>query len=168
MKRPTQITSKKANRLFLLCVTLASILITAIAAAQDRYSINITTDNMMFRSHLFYGGVEFDAEFSNNIYVRPQIHYADLKDGYLETSAGIGYRLPLERLSLKSGVKLGFIKRASSYPLLGIEGAIEYLITDKISLGLRGSYDKRGDADFYEGKDMVWNSQGYIKFGLNF
>jgi hypothetical protein len=86
----------------------------------------------------------------------------------LETSAGIGYRLPLERLSLKSGVKLGFIKRASSYPLLGIEGAIEYLITDKISLGLRGSYDMRGDYAFYDGQDMVWNSQGYIKFGLNF
>jgi len=148
MKRHTPTTSKRANRIFLLCVTIAAILVTAISLAQDRYSINITTDNVIFQKHIFYGGVEFDAEFSNNIYVRPSLHYADLKDGYLETSCGIGYRLPLERLSLKSGVKIGLIHRASTYPILGIEGAIEYLISEKFAIGLRGSFDKRGDADF--------------------
>jgi hypothetical protein len=64
---------------------------------QDRYSIQLTTDNMIFQKQLFYGGVEFNAEFSNGIYVRPQIHYAALKDGYLETSAGIGINLTYEK-----------------------------------------------------------------------
>jgi hypothetical protein len=166
MKRYTPTTQKTANRIFLICVTIAAVLVTAIATAQDRYSINITTDNMIFQKHLFYGGIEFDAEFSNNIYIKPQIHYADLRDGYLETSCGIGYRLPLERLSFKSGVKIGLIHRAATYPILAIEGAVEYLITEKLAIGLRGSFDKRGDADFYEGKDVVYNSQVYIKFVL--
>jgi hypothetical protein len=166
MIRRKPITPKRANRIFLICLTLAAILVAAIAYAQDRYSINVTTDNMIFQRHLFYGGIEFDAEFANNIYVRTQIHYADLPDGYLETSAGIGYRLPLERLSLKSGVKIGLIHRAATYPILGIEGAIEYLITDKLGIGLRGSYDKRGDADFYDGQNMVWNTQCYLKFKI--
>jgi len=142
------------------------LLFTAISSAQDRYSINITTDNVIFQKGIFYGGIEFDAEFNNGIYVRPQIHIADLKDGYLETSAVIGYRIPLERMSLKSGVKLGLIHRAATYPILGIEGAIEYKITEKFGIGLRGSYDMRGDANFYDGQDMVWNSQGYLKFKL--
>ncbi len=142
------------------------LLLTTLSYAQDQHSINITTDNMVFQKHLFYGGVEFDAEFANNIYVRPQIHYADLKDGYLETSCGVGYRLPLERLSLKGGAKIGLIHRAATYPLLAVEGAVEYLITEKIGIGLRGSYDKRGDANFYDGKGEVWNTQGYLKFKL--
>jgi len=166
MNRQTPTTPKKANRIFLVCLTLAIILITVIANAQDRYSINITTDNVIFQKGIFYGGIEFDAEFSNNIYVRPQVHYADLKDGYLETSCGIGYRIPLERISLKSGIKLGVINRADTYPIFGFEGAFEYLITEKFSIGLRGSYDARGDADFYDGQSWVFNSQGYLKFVL--
>ena len=142
------------------------LLFTAIATAQDRYSINVTTDNVIFQKGIFYGGIEFDAEFNNGIYVRPQMHYAALKDGYLETSAGIGYRLPLERLSFKSGVKIGLIHRAATYPILGIEGAVEYKITENFGIGLRSSWDMRGDANFYDGQDMVWNTQGYLKFKL--
>jgi hypothetical protein len=143
------------------------LLLTTLSYAQDRYSLNITTDNVIFQKHIFYGGVEFDAEFSNNIYVRPQIHYAALKDGYLETSCGVGYRLPLERLYLKGGAKIGLIHRAATYPLLAVEGAVEYILTEKFGIGMRGSYDKRGDADFYDGQDMVWNTQVYLKFILN-
>lgn len=166
MKRHSPITPRKANRIFLLCLTLAMILITAISLAQDKYSINATTDNVIFQKHIFYGGIEFDAEFANNIYVRPQIHYADLKDGYLETSAGIGYHIPYNRWNYLAGVKIGLIHRAAIYPILGLEGAIEYLITDKFGIGLRGSWDKRGDANFYDGQDMVWNTQCYLKFKL--
>lgn len=56
---------------------------------EDRYSIDITTDNVIFQNGTAYVGLEFLAEFSNGIYIRPQIHFADLEDGYLETSVRI-------------------------------------------------------------------------------
>lgn len=151
---------------------LILLLLTISATAQihrqdeDRYSIQITTDNVIFQKGIFYGGVEFQAEFSNGIYIRPQIHYAALKDGYFETSAAIGYNLAYNRWNYKAGVKVGLINRAATYPLLGIEANLEYQITDKIGIGLRASYDKRGDADFYDGQQYVYNSQGFIKFIL--
>jgi hypothetical protein len=133
---------------------------------EDRFSIQLTTDNVVFQKGIFYGGVEFQAEFSNGIYIRPQIHYCALKDGYLETSAGIGYNLAYNRWNYKSGIKLGVINRAATYPIFGFEGGIEYHITDKIGIGLRGSYDARGDSKFYGGDSWVYNSQGYVKFVL--
>ena len=89
-----------------------------------------------------------------------------MKDGYLETSASIGYNLSYNRWNYKSGIKLGVINRATTYPIFGVEAVIEYHITDKIGIGLRGSYDARGDSSFYNGKQWVYNSQGYIKFIL--
>ena len=166
---------KKANTPLIVSDILAVILLfllTISATAQihhqdeDRFSIQLMTDNVIFQKGIFYGGVEFQAEFSNGIYIRPQIHYADLTDGYLETSAGIGYNLAYNRWNYKGGIKLGLINRASTYPLFGVEAVIEYHISDKIGIGLRGSYDRRSDADFYDGQDYVYNSQGYIKFIL--
>jgi len=133
---------------------------------EDRFSIQLMTDNVIFQKEIFYGGVEFQAEFSNGIYIRPQIHYAALKDGYLETSSGIGYNLAYNKWNYKSGIKLGVINRAATYPLFAIEAGIEYHISDKIGVGLRGSYDKKGDADFYDGEQWVYNSQVYLKFKL--
>jgi len=145
---------------------LLLLLFTAISSAQDRYSIQLVTDNVIFQRHIFYGGVEFQAEFANHIYIRPQIHFADLKDGYLETSAGIGYNTSYNRWNYKGGIKLGFINRAATYPIFGYEGAIEYHFTEKFGIGLRGSYDARGDSDFYDGKPWCYNSQFYLKFIL--
>ncbi len=133
---------------------------------EDRFSIQLTTDNVIFQKGIFYVGIEFQAEFSNGIYIRPQIHYAVLKDGYLETSAGIGYNLAYNRWNYKSGIKLGIVNRAATYPIFGFEAGIEYHITEKIGIGLRGSYDARGDADFYDGDKWRYNSQGYVKFIL--
>jgi hypothetical protein len=152
--------------------TLLLLLLTITATAQihnqdeDRFSIQITTDNCIFTDNIFYGGIEFSAEFSNGIYIRPQIHYATLKDGYLETSSGIGYNLAFNRWNYKAGVKLGVINRASVYPIFGVEAGVEYHITDKIGIGLRGSYDARGDSSFYDGEKWVYSSQGFIKFTL--
>jgi len=172
MNRPDPINPKKANQTFLLIVIIAFALIFGIANAQihhqdeDRFSIQITTDNVIFQRGIFYGGIEFQAEFSNGIYIRPQIHYAALKDGYLETSAGIGYNLAYNRWNYKAGIKLGVINRAATYPILAVEAGVEYHITDKIGIGLRGSFDARGDADFYDGQKCVYNSQMYLKFVL--
>jgi hypothetical protein len=169
---------------------LAAVLVTTIATSQihrqdeDRFSIQISTDNVIFQKSIFYVGIEFQAEFSNGIYVRPQIHYADLKDGYLETSAGIGINFTYEKTTeydckiiqyflthlngtnFYSGIKLGVINRSATNGIFGYEAGFSFYITDKISLGLRGSYDLRGDSDFYDGEKWVYNSQGYIKFIL--
>ena len=133
---------------------------------QDRFSIQLATDNVLLNSGTFYAGIEFSAEFSNGIYIRPQIHYAALTDGYLETAAAIGLNFNYNRWNYKSGIKLGVINRAATYPLFAVEAGIEYHITEKIAIGLRASYDRRGDADFYDGNDWVYNSQGFIKFVL--
>ena len=172
MNRPDPINPKKANQTFLLILLLAFALICGIANAQihrqneDRFSIQLTTDNVVFQKGIFYGGVEFQAEFSNGIYIRPQIHYAALKDDYLEIASGIGYNLAYNRWNYKGGIKLGVVNRAATYPLFAFEGGIEFHITDKIGIGLRASYDARGDADFYDGDKWRYNSQGYIKFVL--
>jgi hypothetical protein len=33
--------------------------------SEDRFSVHVLTDNMVFQKGLFYGGIEFQAEFSN-------------------------------------------------------------------------------------------------------
>jgi hypothetical protein len=138
---------------------------------KDRFSIQITTDNVVFQKGIFYGGVEFQAEFSNGIYIRPQIHYADLKDGYLEIASGIGLNFASSvydvRTNVFTGIKLGVINRSATNAIFGFESGVEVKVLPKVSLGIRGSYDFRGDAKFYEGKDWVYNSQGYIKFIIN-
>ena len=136
---------------------------------EDRYSIHILTDYAIFSDGIFYGGVEFQAEFSNGVYIRPQIHYASLKDGYLETSSGIGFNFSKNKwnnVNAYTGIKLGVISRASIYPIFGFEGGVEVNVFKNLALGLRCSYDKRGDSDFYEGKQWQYNSQGYIKLIL--
>jgi hypothetical protein len=151
---------------------------------EDRFSIQITTDNVIFQKGIFYGGIEFQAEFSNGIYIRPQIHYADLPDGYLEISAGIGLNLTYEKTTeydwkmiqymlnhlngtnLNLGVKLGNITRDGTNGIFGFEAGLDFPLTEKIRFGFRGSYDARGDADFYDGEKWVYNSQAFIKFIL--
>ena len=162
----------KKSILFSVIIIITSILVTIKTNAQihhqdiDRFSIQLTTDNVIFQKGIFYGGAEFQAEFSNGIYIRPQIHYAALKDGYLEISSGIGYNLAYNSWNYKGGIKLGFINRAATYPLFAFEAGVEYHITDKIGIGLRASYDARGDVDFYDGNKWRYNSQGYLKFIL--
>jgi hypothetical protein len=151
---------------------------------EDKYSIQLTTDNVIFQKDIFYAGIEFNAEFSNGLYVRPQIHYAALKDGYLEISAGLGINFTYEKTTeynwkvtqyilnhlngtnFYSGIKLGVINRSATNGIFGYEAGVAFYITEKISLGLRGSYDFRGDAKFYDGEEWVYNSQGYIKLIL--
>lgn len=172
MNRLNPINPKKSNQLLFLMILIAFAIACGVANAQvhrqneDRFSIQLTTDNVIFQKGIFYGGVEFQAEFSNGIYIRPQIHYAALKDGYLETSAGIGLNFAHNRWNYKAGIKLGVINRTATYPIFAFEAGIEYHITDKIGIGLRNSYDARGDGKFYDGKSWVDNSQGFIKFIL--
>ena len=164
---------KNPNTPLIISATIALMLMSVIRCTaqihhqdEDRFSIQLTTDNCIFTDNIFYAGVELQAEFSNGIYVRPQIHFADLEDGYLETSAGIGYNLAYNRWNYKAGVKLGLINRDATYPIIGVEANLEYHITDTIGIGLRASYDKRGDADFYDGNSWQYNSQCYLKFIL--
>lgn len=170
--------------------TILLLLLTITVTAQiklnyeDRYSLQLITDNVIFQKGVFYGGIEFKAEFSNGIYIRPQIHYAALKDGYLEASAGLGLNFVYDKTTeynskivqyvlnhlngtnVYSGIKLGVIDRAATYPIFGFEAGIDFYITETISLGIRGSYDARGDSNFYDGESWVYNSQGIIKFKL--
>ncbi len=146
----------------IIFILLASISLNA----QDKFSFQVTTDNVIFQKGILYAGVEFLAEFSNGVYIRPQIHYASLKDGYLETSAGIGYHLDYNRFGYKAGIKLGVINRADTYPIFAYEASIEYNITNSFSFGLRASYDRRGDSAFYDGDSWKYNSQGFLKFKL--
>jgi hypothetical protein len=154
-------------------ILIAGFLLSATSISQvhkqneDRFSIQLTTDNVVFQKQIFYAGIEFQAEFSNGIYIRPQIHYAALKDNYLETSSGIGYNLAYNKWNYKTGIKLGVINRESVYPIFALEASLEYHINNKIGFGIRASYDRRGDSVFYDGNQWVYNSQGYIKFTLN-
>jgi hypothetical protein len=51
------------------------------------------------------------------------------------------------------------------YPTAGLEAGIDYNINDKISLGLRTTYDKRTDFMIYNAPQVMRQS-GFIKLGF--
>ena len=40
------------------------------------------------------------------------------------------------------------------------------MISDITFIGIRSTYDKRGDADFYDGDD--WRYSGFVRLGIKF
>lgn len=104
-----------------------------------------------------------------NIQVLPS-----LKGGYLDVTGGFGVNLTsgyFDEVRYYSGIRLGVIKRGFTedetytYPLVGFEGGIDFKITEKLVLGLRGTGDYRSDFK-YSGADASMRYSGFIKFGF--
>jgi len=79
-----------------------------------------------------------------------------LEGGYFDYTGAAGFNLEtglFNEFRYYGGVRLGVIKRESySYPLFGFEGGLDYNISESVFIGLRATYDKRTDFEFWGGE----------------
>ena len=94
-----------------------------------------------------------------------------LEGGYIDYAGGAGINITsgiFEEFRYYGGVRLGVIKRESySYPLFGFEGGIDYNISESTFIGLRSTYDKRTDFEFWGG-ETEYRLSGFIRLGVKF
>jgi len=177
MKRHTPTTPKKANRIFLLCVTLAAILVTAVSLAQDLrfndkeyFTASIILDpNASIKEHgLFIGG---EIEYVGLIYTRVGVaNFAALEDGYTEAIGAIGLNLTsgyFDKVRYYAGGRLGVIKRQSTNATAGVECGFDFILGENAFVGLRAVYDYRSDQEFYDYPNSMKYS-GLIRLGFKF
>ncbi len=111
-----------------------------------------------------------EIEYVGSVYVKASVtNFAVLKDNYTDIigSAGLSFTSGyFEKVRYYVGARSGIIKRAVIYPTLGVECGIDIMITDSAFIGLRSTYDRRGDAKYYEGNEWVYS--GFIKIGIKF
>ena len=106
------------------------------------------------------------------IYTRLSItSFAALKGGYFDTTGSIGINLTsgyFEKTRYYAGGRLGVINRSgNTYPTVGAEIGINQKLGEKIFIGLRGTYDKRTDFEFYSESSEMRGST-YVLIGFNF
>jgi hypothetical protein len=117
-------------------------------------------------------GVELDLQ-CYPIYIRPSLtNFAALEDGYTDFTLALGPNFALGRFNqirYYSGIRMGLIWRegAVPHPTAGFEAGINYQpFNKKIYYGLRATYDRRGDSEFYDGPK--WRESGFILVGFRF
>jgi hypothetical protein len=104
------------------------------------------------------------------IYIRPSLtFFPALKDGYTEFNVAVGPNFALgnfDQFRYYTGIRMGLILRNQViYPTAGFEGGINYQPwRSKVYYGIRATYDRRGDAVFYDGEP--WEYSGYVLLGL--
>lgn len=112
-----------------------------------------------------------EIEYSGLVYVRPSIsHFSALKDGYTDLLAGIGVNMTsgtFEEMRYYAGVRLGFIKRQDTYPLVGAEAGVNWNFSNNYYLGARLAYDYRCDQEFYDSNNRMVGS-GFAVIGIKF
>lgn len=111
-----------------------------------------------------------EIEYNGSVYTRASVtSFSSLKGGYLDLvgAAGINFTSGMwEQLRYYAGFRAGFIVRESNgYPTAGIECGIDYVINEKLVLGIRATRDKRGDFAFY-GEAPEMRNSGFIKIGI--
>ena len=114
-------------------------------------------------------GVEIDYT-EDAIYVHTGVqNFAVIEGGWTNWVTGFGFNLYggiFDQVRFYSGVRGGFIFRGGyTYPTAGIEGGVDYWISQSISLGLRASYDRRSDFIFWGGQPE-YRPSGMIKLGF--
>lgn len=149
------------------------LLITALANAQFRlnkkesFNIAVVIDpNASIKEKGINIGAEI--EYVGSVYTKLSVtSFQVLQDGYLDTTGSFGLSFTsgyFEKMRYYSGVRLGLIHRKATYPTAGIEGGVDFMVSDKVFVGIRSTYDKRGDADFYDGSQ--WRYSGFVKIGI--
>lgn len=110
-------------------------------------------------------GVEL--EYVGFIYAKVGFEsFSALKGGYFDGHGAVGVNLMYnDKWRNYTGIRLAIVKRnGATNPLFGIEGGIDYNIADNLFLGLRATYDYRGDAKAF-GWDEFWRASGFIRLG---
>jgi hypothetical protein len=95
----------------------------------------------------------------------------DLLGGYVDFTGTFGVNLTsgnFYKYRAYTGVRLGHIRRSIyGYPLAGFEGGIDYNISDKFFVGLRGTGDYRSDFKF-SGANPAMRYSGTVRAGFTF
>lgn len=100
----------------------------------------------------------------------------DLKGGYLDLAGEFGVNLTsgyFEKFRYYGGIRLGCIQRGFTegqnytYPLVGYSAGINYNLSNKVFVGVRGTGDYRSDFKYWGGAPVVRYS-GFVKLGFNF
>jgi len=98
--------------------------------------------------------------------------FPDLNDvSYTEISGTpLGFNLiSNNNFRVYTGVKIGFVYRDGVHPLAGLEGGIDFNITDSFFIGIVSTYETREDLKIY-GKhaDTSARFSGFVRFGARF
>ena len=95
----------------------------------------------------------------------------DLLGGYFDYAGSFGINLTsgyFYKYRAYTGIRVGHIRRAQyGYPLAGFEGGIDYNISDKFFVGIRGTGDYRNDFKF-SGANPAMRYSGTIRAGFTF
>lgn len=134
----------------------------------DSFNFGVVVDPYAtIKEHGLNIGAEI--EYVGTVYTRASItSFASLNGGYLDFIGAFGVNFTSgmwEKFRYYGGGRLGFISRSSNtYPTAGIEAGIDYLLTESVFIGIRTTYDKRSDFEFY-GEPSEMRGSGYIKLG---
>lgn len=153
------------------------LLITSVAFSQSQFRLNemeyfATSVVIDPGASIKENGLNIGAEIEYNgaVYVRASVTtFAALKDRYTDTTGAFGVNFTsgyFEKIRYYTGIRGGFIHRAATHPTAGFEAGIDVMISDSVFIGIRSTYDRRGDADFYDGDQ--WRYSGFVKLGVKF
>jgi hypothetical protein len=99
-----------------------------------------------------------------------------LTGGYMDLTGAGGVNVTwgiFEEVRTYAGIRLGFIKRGykvndpQTYPLFGLEGGVDYSVTDNFFVGLRSTYDYREDF-IWSGSNEEYQFSGFVRAGFKF
>ncbi len=137
----------------------------------ESFNISVAVDP---RASINEKGLNIGAsiEYVGVIYTRASItSFSKLQGGYFDAIGSIGINLTsgyFENIRYYAGGRLGFIKRESNtYPTAGIEAGINVNLNESVFLGIRGTYDKRSDFEFYNAPTEMRGST-YLLIGFKF
>ena len=136
---------------------------------RESFNIGVVVDPYAsIKEHGLNIGLEI--EYVGLVYTRASTtSFSALKYGYTDFIGAFGINFTSgmgEKFRYYTGGRLGLIIRASNtYPTAGLEAGIDYNINDKMSLGLRTTYDKRTDFMIYNAPQVMRQS-GFIKIGF--
>lgn len=111
-------------------------------------------------------------EYVGIIYTRASVtSFSKLQGGYFDAIGSIGINLTsgyFENIRYYAGGRLGFIKRESNtYPTAGIEAGINVNLNECVFIGIRGTYDKRSDFEYYNEPSEMRGST-FLLIGFKF
>lgn len=123
-------------------------------------------------------GLNVGAEINyteNSLYLHSGVQiFPILEGGYVDFTTAIGkaYKIGyFDNIKAYAGGRIGFIWRDNPkpYPTFGAEIGVDYNLTKDVVIGVRNTYDYRGDFKYWGGTpEFVFSFFGKVGYILNF
>lgn len=129
----------------------------------QNFNVSINSDASAFTDNATSIGIEAELDMKY-VYAKIGVENTSLPINYFDFHGGIGGSVPINKVRIHSGIRLGKIWRGNgvTVPLFGLESGVAYKVADRISVGIYGTYDYRTEGDFM-GYDTFWQGSGKIK-----